>query len=728
MSSFKFTRQFDQMDCGPACVRMVAAHYGKDYPLSYLRSLSHLTREGVSVAGIRDALGQLGAESASYQMTIDQLEELCPLPAILHWEQNHFVVLYGIRRGRFTGRRKFLVANPAFGKCTLSEETFSRAWLNGNQGVVIAIELTETFYGKLPVKEKHSFVRFARKYAWPFRWELSQSALAMLFGLLISLITPFLTQAMVDDGIGMRDMNLIVSIMLAQLFIFLGSFSMGLIGSWVSLYMSTRININVLSDYLTKLLRLPMTFFETKSIGDYQQRLGDHGRLQSFVTYSTLQTFFSIISAPFYLIIIGWYSPVILLAYLALTGLSTAWMTWFFHRRKAIDYEQFKVSAENQNKQYELMSGITDIKLNGYADYKLEEWRNLQERQYRMSQKALRLGQIQNTGFTFIGQLRNIFITCWIAAEVVDGSLTLGMMMSISAIIGQVNGPLSQLIGFLQQFQDAKISLERSEEVQLCPDEDSRLQKAVPADAPRDIEVRDLTFSYTGSIGHPALKGVSLTIPAGKMTAIVGESGSGKTTLMKLLLKFYAPTKGDILLGGESLKAYKAESLRHVAGIVMQDNFLFSDTVRSNIILGEPNDDDRLTAATEAACLTDYLQNQPLGVNTKVGSEGIGVSGGERQRIMIARAVYKNPLYLMLDEATSSLDAENERHITEALDRIFAGRTRIVIAHRLSTVKNADQIIVLRHGEVAEHGTHAELVAARGYYYELIQNQLELAD
>ncbi len=726
--SFKFTRQFDQMDCGPACVRMVAAHYGKDYPLSYLRSLSHLTREGVSVAGIRDALGQLGAESASYQMTIDQLEELCPLPAILHWEQNHFVVLYGIRRGRFTGRRKFLVANPAFGKCTLSEETFSRAWLNGNQGVVIAIEPTEAFYGKQPVKEKHSFVRFARKYAWPFRWELSQSALAMLFGLLISLITPFLTQAMVDDGIGMRDMNLIVSIMLAQLFIFLGSFSMGLIGSWVSLYMSTRININVLSDYLTKLLRLPMTFFETKSIGDYQQRLGDHGRLQSFVTYSTLQTFFSIISAPFYLIIIGWYSPVILLAYLALTGLSTAWMTWFFHRRKAIDYEQFKVSAENQNKQYELMSGITDIKLNGYADYKLEEWRNLQERQYHMSQKALRLGQIQNTGFTFIGQLRNIFITCWIAAEVVDGSLTLGMMMSISAIIGQVNGPLSQLIGFLQQFQDAKISLERSEEVQLCPDEDSRLQKAVPTDAPRDIEVRDLTFSYTGSIGHPALKGVSLTIPAGKMTAIVGESGSGKTTLMKLLLKFYAPTKGDILLGGESLKAYKAESLRHVAGIVMQDNFLFSDTVRSNIILGEPNDDDRLTAATEAACLTDYLKNQPLGVNTKVGSEGIGVSGGERQRIMIARAVYKDPLYLMLDEATSSLDAENERHITEALDRIFAGRTRIVIAHRLSTVRNADQIIVLRHGEVVERGTHAELVATRGYYYELIQNQLELAD
>lgn len=723
----KFTRQFDQMDCGPACIRMVAAHYGKNYPLSYLRSLSHLTREGVSISGIRDALREIGAKSATFEMTVEQLREVCPLPAILHWEQNHFVVLYDIRKSRFSGQWKYYVANPAFGKSALSEDTFSRAWLNGAKGVVVAIEPTEAFYEKKAVKEKHSFLHFARKYAWPHRWELSQSAFAMLFGMLISLVTPFLTQAMVDDGIGMRDMNLIVSIMLAQLFIFFGSFSMNLIGSWVSLYMTTRINIRVLGDYLQKLLRLPMTFFDTKSIGDYQQRLGDHERLQSFITYSTLQTFFSLFSAPFYLAIIGWYSPVILVAYLVLTALSTAWMTWFFAKRKSIDYEQFRVSAENQNKQYELMSGITDIKLNGYADYKLEEWRNLQERQYRMSQKSLKLGQIQNTGFTFIGQIRNIFITCWIAAEVVNGNLTLGMMMSISAIIGQVNGPLSQLIGFLQQFQDAKISLERSEEVQLCPDEDAQGLQPAPSGAPSDIELRHLAFSYTGTIGSPALQDINVTIPAGRMTAIVGESGSGKTTLMKLLLKFYAPTKGDILLAGQSLANYQAESLRHMAGIVMQDNFLFSDSIRNNILLGEPADDDRLRQAIEAACLTDFLAKQPLGIHTKVGSEGIHISGGERQRIMIARAIYKNPQYLMLDEATSALDAENERRITQNLDGLFAGRTRIVIAHRLSTVKNADQIIVLRHGKVAEQGTHAELTARRGYYYELIQNQLELA-
>lgn len=724
----KFTRQFDKMDCGPACIRMVASHYGKDYPLSYLRSLSHLTREGVSVAGIRDALEKIGADSASFEMTMEQLRTKCPLPAILHWEQNHFVVLYDVKQHKLTKKWTYFVANPAYGKHGFSESSFEKYWLNGDTGIVIAVEPQEEFYDKKPVKEKHSLTRFARKYVWPFRWELSQSALSMIFGMLLALVTPFLTQAMVDDGINMRNMGLILNILFAQLSLFIGTFIMGLISSHVSLYMSTRININILSDYLGKLLKLPMTFFDTKSVGDYQQRLGDHGRLQNFITYSTLQTLFSIVSAPFYLAIIGWYSMVILSVYLLLTGLSTVWMIYFFRRRKALDYEQFKVNSENQNKQYELMSGITDIKLNGYDDYKMEEWRTLQERSYQMNVKMLKLGQIQETGFTLIGQLRNIFITCWIAAEVVNGHLTLGMMMSISAIIGLVNGPLSQLIGFLQQFQDAKISLERSEEVHLCANEDSIAQVDIPIDTPQDIEVNNLTFSYTGSIGQPALKNVSFTIPAGKKTAIVGESGSGKTTLMKLLLKFYEPTKGEIKLGGKNLKNFSAKSIRRASGIVMQDNFIFSDTIKRNIILGEQENNEQLKRALTTACLNEFIKKQPLGVNTKIGAEGIGVSGGEKQRIMIARAAYKRPAYLMLDEATSSLDAENEKNITHNLENDFKGRTQIVIAHRLSTVKNADRIIVLRNGEVVEEGNHAELIAQHGYYYQLIHNQLELAN
>lgn len=724
----KFTRQFDKMDCVPACIRMVASHYGKDYPLSYLRSLSHLTREGVSVAGIRDALEKIGADSASFEMTMEQLRTKCPLPAILHWEQNHFVVLYDVKQHKLTKKWTYFVANPAYGKHGFSESSFEKYWLNGDTGIVIAVEPQEEFYGKKPVKEKHSLTCFARKYVWPFRWELSQSALSMLFGMLLALVTPFLTQAMVDDGINMRNMGLILNILFAQLSLFIGTFIMGLISSHVSLYMSTRININILSDYLGKLLKLPMTFFDTKSVGDYQQRLGDHGRLQNFITYSTLQTLFSIVSAPFYLAIIGWYSMVILSVYLLLTGLSTVWMIYFFRRRKALDYEQFKVNSENQNKQYELMSGITDIKLNGYDDYKMEEWRTLQERSYQMNVKMLKLGQIQETGFTLIGQFRNIFITCWIAAEVVNGHLTLGMMMSISAIIGLVNGPLSQLIGFLQQFQDAKISLERSEEVHLCANEDSIAQVDIPIDTPQDIEVNNLTFSYTGSIGQPALKNVSFTIPAGKKTAIVGESGSGKTTLMKLLLKFYEPTKGEIKLGGKNLKNFSAKSIRRASGIVMQDNFIFSDTIKRNIILGEQENNEQLKRALTTACLNEFIKKQPLGVNTKIGAEGIGVSGGEKQRIMIARAAYKRPAYLMLDEATSSLDAENEKNITHNLENDFKGRTQIVIAHRLSTVKNADRIIVLRNGEVVEEGNHAELIAQHGYYYQLIHNQLELAN
>lgn len=604
----KFTRQFDKMDCGPACIRMVASHYGKDYPLSYLRSLSHLTREGVSVAGIRDALEKIGADSASFEMTMEQLRTKCPLPAILHWEQNHFVVLYDVKQHKLTKKWTYFVANPAYGKHGFSESSFEKYWLNGDTGIVIAVEPQEEFYGKKPVKEKHSLTCFARKYVWPFRWELSQSALSMLFGMLLALVTPFLTQAMVDDGINMRNMGLILNILFAQLSLFIGTFIMGLISSHVSLYMSTRININILSDYLGKLLKLPMTFFDTKSVGDYQQRLGDHGRLQNFITYSTLQTLFSIVSAPFYLAIIGWYSMVILSVYLLLTGLSTVWMIYFFRRRKALDYEQFKVNSENQNKQYELMSGITDIKLNGYDDYKMEEWRTLQERSYQMNVKMLKLGQIQETGFTLIGQLRNIFITCWIAAEVVNGHLTLGMMMSISAIIGLVNGPLSQLIGFLQQFQDAKISLERSEEVHLCANEDSIAQVDIPIDTPQDIEVNNLTFSYTGSIGQPALKNVSFTIPAGKKTAIVGESGSGKTTLMKLLLKFYEPTKGEIKLGGKNLKNFSAKSIRRASGIVMQDNFIFSDTIKRNIILGEQENNEQLKRALTTACLNEFIK------------------------------------------------------------------------------------------------------------------------
>ena len=513
---------------------------------------------------------------------------------------------------------------------------------------------------------------------------------------------------------------------MAQLFLFFGSFFMGIIGSWVSLYMGTKINIDILENYIEKLLKLPMHFFETKSIGDYQQRIGDNNRLQGFVINNSMQTFFSLVSVPFLIIVIAFYSRKILFVYVLFTIASTLWMMYFFKQRKALDYERFKLNAQNQNKMYELISGIDDIKVNVFEDYKLKEWHDMQEQIYAMSQKSLKLNQIQNTGYALIGQLRNIIITFWIAHDVVNGFLTLGMMMSISNIIGQLNGPLSQLVNFLQQYQDAKISLERSEEVHMCEPEDLESMEQLDTLKPYDIEFNHVSFSYTGNIGKNALDDISFRIPAGKTTAIVGESGSGKTTLMKLLLKFYNPNKGSIKIGGKDLKQINSQSIRRVSGVVMQNNYIFSGTLKDNIILGLKQNKNTIDMALESACLKQFICNHPLGIETKLGNEGIGVSGGEKQRIMIARAIYKQPLYFMMDEATSSLDAETEKIITENLSNFCKERTMIVIAHRLSTIKNADNIIVLRHGKIIEMGNHLQLVALKGYYYELIKNQLEL--
>ena len=721
----KFSRQFDQMDCGPACVRMVASCFGRNYPLSYLRSLAHLTREGVSVAGIRDSLLAIGIESGTFEMTLEQLHRDCPLPAILYWNQNHFVVLEKVK-GNTAENTRYKIADPAFGQHWISADELCRHWLNGNKGVVIAMEPTDDFYKKESIKEHHNLADFVHKYILPYKAQLAQSMLALLVGTMLGLVSPFLTQSVVDDGIGLHDTSLITTILIAQLALFFGSFLISTIGAWVGLYMSTHITIGILGDYLRKLLKLPMSFFETKSIGDYQQRLSDHSRLQSFMTISTLETLFSLLSIPFYMAIIIFYSPLVLAVFLGFTIAGTLWTTYFFRKRKALDYEQFRVSVENQNKLYEMMSGIIDNKVNAYDSYKLAEWERLQMCQYTMSQKSLKLGQIQETGSTIISQLRNIVITYWIATLVVNGALTLGMMMSISTIIGMISGPLGQLTGFLQQYQDAKIGLERSQEVHLCDNEDANNAQDISSNEPLDIVLKDVSFSYTGHIGQEVLHGISFNIPAGKMTAIVGESGSGKTTLMKLLLKFYQPTAGSIFFGGKNINTYSARSIRKETGIVMQESFLFSDTIRQNIVMGEDFDEQRLQEAIRIACLSDLFQNHPMKENTKIGSEGIGLSGGEKQRIMIARAAYKRPVYLMMDEATSSLDADNEACITKNLDEHFAKSTRIVIAHRLSTVKNADNIVVLRHGRIVEQGTHAELVKQGGYYFKLVQNQIEL--
>ena len=723
----KLSRQFDSMDCGPACIRMVAEHHGKLFPLNYLRNLSYLARDGVSVAGIHEGLEAIGFQANSYKMTLQELSELCPLPAILHWNQNHFVVLYRIRCKK-NGKAFYYVADPAYGKHCFTEEDFAAEWLSGEKGVALAVEPTPLFYAQDPPHEEHTIGRFIRQYLRPYRNEMAQLALGLLAGVVTSLIAPFLTQAMIDRGVGDRDLHVITIIVIAQLSLFLGGYVINLIRNWVVLYMSTRINIRIISDFLEKLMRLPMKFFETKSVGDFNQRISDHYRLESFTTSETLMTIFSLISFSVFFVIIGLYSVRILIVYVVFTLLSIGWMIYFLRKRKAIDYKLFRIRTENQNAIFEMINGMSEIKLNNFQNYKRREWQKIQEKLYRTRMKSLGINQTQGAGYVVLNQSRNIIVTFIVAVAVVRGEITLGMMMSITYIIGQMSSPLSQLIGFVQRLQDAKISLERSGEVHLQENEDSK-EDYLPVPAGSEtISVEHLGFRYGGSYSKWVLKDVDFVIPRGKTTAIVGESGSGKTTFIKLLLKFYPLIEGGISLVGRSLDAVSADDWRSRCGIVMQDNFIFADTIERNIVLGDEEIDySRLGEAIRIANLTTFLARQPMGLQTKIGTAGMGISGGEKQRIMIARAVYKNPDYLFLDEATSSLDAENERIIVENLDAFFRGKTVVVIAHRLSTVRNAHQIVVLKEGHVEEIGNHKELVARRGVYYNLVHNQLELS-
>lgn len=724
----KLSRQFDAMDCGPACIRMIAEHHGKRFPLNYLRNLSYLARDGVSVAGIHEGLEAIGFEGNSFKLTLRELEERCPLPAILHWNQNHFVVLYRIEKKR-NGKTFYYVADPAYGKHRFNEEEFTKEWLSGDNGVVLAVEPTGLFYKQNPPTEKHTLRRFIGRYLSPYKNEMFQLALGMLAGVATSLVAPFLTQAMIDRGIGDRDLNIIAIIVIAQLCLFLGGYVINLIRNRVVLYMSTRINIRIISDFLEKIMRLPMKFFETKSIGDFNQRISDHYRLESFTTSETLMTVFSLISFSVFFIIIGLYSVKILAVYLVFTILSILWMVYFLKKRKTIDYKLFRIRTENQNAIFEMINGMSEIKLNNFQEFKRKEWQEIQGKLYKARMKSLGINQTQSAGYTILNQSQSIIVTFIVAVAVVRGEITLGMMMSITYILGQMSSPLSQLIGFVQRLQDTNISLERSGEVHIQDDEDFKEMYLPVPDGSETIAISNLSFRYGGSYSKMVLKKIDLMIAKGRTTAIVGESGSGKTTLIKLLLKFYPPTEGTIYLGKTPLDGYSADEWRSKCGIVMQDNFIFADTIERNIVLGaEVIDMERLTEAIRIANLTNFLEQQPMRLQTKIGTAGMGISGGEKQRIMIARAVYKNPDYLFLDEATSSLDAENERIIVENLNEFFRDKTVVVIAHRLSTVKNAFQIVVLKDGEIKETGNHKELIAQKGVYYDLVHNQLDIAE
>ncbi|MDR0547223.1 MAG: peptidase domain-containing ABC transporter, partial [Dysgonamonadaceae bacterium] len=644
------------------------------------------------------------------------------LPCILHWNQNHFVVLRSIKA------KKFYIADPSHGFVKLPEKDFRKSWLpNGEKGVALFLNPTGKFYELQPPAQQKMSLRYMFGYLKSYKWQIVWMFLLLLLGSALTLIFPFLTQNLIDRGVNGKNLNIITAILLAQLALFLGAITFEIIRNWLMLYVGTKLSIKIISDFLKKLLKLPVKFFDTKMTGDFQQRIHDNERIEHFLTSQSLLTFFSMITFSVFFGVLWYYDFTILLIYLTLTVLSVLWSLFWLKKRKYLDYFRFQERSNNQESIYEILNGVTEMKLNDFADYKRSKWEEIQQRLFKLNIRILRLDQLQMSGFEFINQLKNIIVTFFAATLVIKGDLTLGVMMSISYIIGQMNSPVNQLVDFFRGLQDARLSLERLNEVQNHEEEEQSGQIEFAGADGKGIKIDNLAFQYEGPHSPFVLKNIDLEIPEGKITAIVGASGSGKTTLMKLLLKFYPPVEGNIFYNSININDLSAESLRRHIGAVMQDGFIFSDTIERNIATGDENiNQDKLQRAIQIANLEEFIASLPLKFNTKIGAAGNGISGGQRQRLLIARAIYKNPRYIFFDEATSALDAENEKKIHDNLQAFFKGKTVLIIAHRLSTVKNAEQIIVLKNGQIVEQGNHTQLVGRKGEYFNLVKNQLEL--
>nr|WP_319512071.1 peptidase domain-containing ABC transporter [uncultured Draconibacterium sp.] len=743
MSKFQYYKQLDSMDCGPTCLRMVAKYYGKSYSLQYLRNHSYISREGVSMLGISEAAENIGFRTKGYRLNWEELRDEVPLPCIVHWKQRHFVVVYAIRKqksflslsSRKAAGEKVYIADPAQGLLTYDKDEFLNCWISTKtegekEGATLLLEPTPAFYKhEDEEKGKLNFI-YLLNYLRPYQKYIIQLGFGMLTGSIISLIFPFLTQAIVDYGINNSDLSFIIMVLVAQMILTFGQTANGLIRSWIMLHVTTRISISLITDFLIKLMKLPIAFFDIKMVGDIMQRIQDHNRIQSFLTKSLIDIVFAVITLTIYIFIMASYHIGILFVFILGSIIYIGWVLLFLKKRREIDYKRFQQSSANSNNIVQLVNGMQEIKLNACEKQKRWEWESIQARLYRVGIKGLALNQNQQIGATFINQAKDLFISFLSAKAVITGDMTLGMMMAVQYIIGQLNSPIQQFIGFTQEAQDAKISLERLGEVHDNEDEekpeDGKIQEIPPK---ADIEIKNVMFQYEGTQSEKVLKKINLKIPAGKITAIVGTSGSGKSTLIKLLLGFYPPVKGKINLNDVDLKMYSESNWRKKCGVVMQEGYIFSDSIVNNIgVMDELPDTEKIEQAVKTANIQDFIDSLPLRYNTIIGSQGHGLSTGQKQRILIARAVYKNPDYIFFDEATNALDSKNERVIIENLDNFFQGRTVVVVAHRLSTVKKADQIIVLEKGQIAEKGTHSELVGKKGAYFNLVKDQLELGN
>ncbi len=736
MKTFPIEIQFDNMDCGPACLKIISKHYGKHYGIDTLRTMCHITREGVSLLGISEAAEQIGFKTLGGCFTLSQLLTEVPLPCIVHWKQNHFVVVYDIKpKNTFRKQTKIQVSDPAIGLVSYTDEEFSRHWISTknhseNKGIALLLEPTPEFYTHKGEAAKRGNLHFLFSYFKRYQKFFFQLLLGLILGSLFQLIFPFLTQSIVDVGIKNQNIGFIYLILMAQLMLMLSNMSVDFIRRWILLHISTRINLSLVSDFFIKLMKLPMKFFDTKLLGDLLQRIEDHRRVERFLTARSLSVLFSLVNFMIFGVVLWIYSIKIFAIFLIGSILYTSWILLFLRKRRQIDYQYFEQSAINQNKTYQLINGMQEIKLQHCEQRKRWEWEDVQADLFKVSIDSLKLKQYQEVGNILINKSKDILITIIAATSVIHGELTLGMMLAIQYIVGQLNVPIEQTVQFIHDYQDTRISLERINEIHQKEDENT--DKEMPNIKKwmnSNIHIKNLTFQYEGPHSPKALNDVTILIPEGKITAIVGASGSGKTTLIKLLLQFYSPVSGSIMIGNENLQHFNTQWWRSQCGAVMQDGYLFSDTIAKNIAVShEEIDTERLLFAAKTACIHEHIDSLPLKYNTMIGQDGQGISQGQRQRILIARAVYRNPNFIFLDEATNALDANNEKKIIDHLDTFYQGKTVVVVAHRLSTVQHADQIIVLDNGKVVEKGNHQQLTALKGAYYQLVKNQLELGN
>lgn len=800
MSSGLLFKQLDLMDCGPTCLRIVAKHYKKSIPIQLLREKTEIGKDGVNLLGISEAAEAIGFRTQSVKINYDSLIKDATLPAILHWNQSHFVVLFKVKnKSIFSRQETLLVADPAKGLLHYSPNEFKQYWVSHKEddeeeGIALLLEPGPNFYNfdydantlfsstrgagseaNLSLKNIFSYVSPHKKLVFQLFLGLGVSSLLQFF-------LPFLTQSLVDTGVNTGNIHFVYIVLLSQLALFAGRLVVEIVRSWILLHISTRINLSILTDFLIKLMKLPVSFFDSKRTGDIMQRMSDHSRIESFLTGSSLNVLFSLLNLVVFSVVLAVFNTYIFGVFVIASVFYSFWVIVFLRKRKQLDYKRFEVASKEQSAVIQLVQGMQEIKLNGVEKSMRWGWERLQAGLFKLSMKGLSLNQWQQSGAFFINEGKNILITFLSAKAVIDGQMTLGAMLSVQYIIGQLNSPIEQLIGFVQSWQNAKISMDRLNDIHSLEDEEpinKTFLYELPSSFARQIaggknqtmvfsgnlsldqiseeetipltdisksihyenasiQFRNLTFTYPGAGNEPVLKGINLSIPTGTTTAIVGVSGSGKTTLLKLLLKFYQPQKGEIYLihndGGEECSNISLDSISHRTwrahcGVVMQESYIFSDTIARNIAVAtEKIDMNRLWHAAKVANIKGFIESLPLGFNTKIGSEGNGVSMGQRQRILIARAVYRDPDFIFFDEATNSLDANNERAIIDNLDSFFKGRTVVIVAHRLSTVKYADQIVVLNKGVIAERGTHQELVNLKGDYFELVRNQLELGE